>query len=57
MFGCLAPFGEQLIGQGCAGLQVFSGALLCTLDATLLSRDAQLIVLNSKHYFVSDFDS
>jgi len=57
MLGGLAAFREQLIDQGFGGLYVLPGASLRPLDAALLGRDAQFVVLDPQHDLISNLDA
>jgi hypothetical protein len=49
----LAPFGDQLIHQGPAGLYMFMDELLRALDALAHAGDAKLIVVEAEDEFVA----
>src|ERR1035437_4046922 len=57
ILGCLAAFGEQLIDQRHAGFYILPGAALGPLNAPLLGRDSQLIVLDPQHNFISNLNA
>jgi len=57
MLGGLAAFGEQFFDQRCAWLYVLPGAALSPLDAALLGRDAQFVILDPQHNFISNPDA
>src|SRR5271166_4202006 len=53
MSGCYATLGQQFVNQRRAGFHIMPGALLRPLDAALLSRDAQFVVLDPQHNLIS----
>jgi hypothetical protein len=53
----LAAFREQLIHQRPAALYILPGAALSTLNAALLGRDAQFVVLNAQNNLISHPDA
>ena len=55
--GGLAPFRQQFIHQGNAGLQVAPGAALCALNPPLLRSDPQFIVSDPQQDFIPDLDA
>jgi hypothetical protein len=57
MPGGLAAFREQLIYQRSTALYVLPGTTLRPLDAALLGRDAQFVVLDPQHDFISNLNA
>jgi hypothetical protein len=57
MLGGLAAFREQLFHQRCTPLYVLPGTALRPLDAPLLGRDAQFVVLDPQNDFISNLDT
>jgi hypothetical protein len=57
MPGGLAAFREQLIDQRGAGFYVLPGPPLRSPDAALLGCDAQFVVFDPQHDFISNFDA
>jgi hypothetical protein len=57
MLGSLAALGEQLFRQRHAFGQILPGTFSGALDAQLLRRDPQLVVLQFKYHIVADFDA
>jgi hypothetical protein len=55
--GGLAALREQLIHQRCAGFYILPGAAPGALNATLLGRDTQFIVLDAEHKLISGLDA
>jgi hypothetical protein len=57
ILGCLAAFGKQFIDQRLARFYVLPSAPLCPLNAPLLGRDSQLIVLDTQYDFISNLNA
>jgi hypothetical protein len=57
MLGGLAAFREQLIHQRCAALYVLPRAALRPQDAALLGGNAQFVVFDPQHHFISYLDA
>jgi hypothetical protein len=57
MLRCLATFGKQFIDQRRAGFYILPGAVPCPLNAPLLGRDSQLIVLDTQNDFISNLNA
>src|SRR5579864_2123765 len=55
--GSLTPFGDQLVDQGNAGLEILPSMPLSALDSALHRSDANFIFFPSQNNFVARVDS
>jgi hypothetical protein len=57
MFGGLAAFGNEFVGQRPSGFYVPPDAALRSLDAAFQRRDPQFVILDSQHHLIAGVDT